>query len=89
MYLIAEVFHNAGDSRRAVDEDEAEAAVGVIHAQAGQDVGARSFADSNDVAHAQIIHHFDQPEGQRSQVRVLETGHSKQSINERPVKLYK
>ena len=52
-YLIFEVLHDARGGGGAVDEHQTHAAVGVAHAEACEDVGSCTLAQTNHQLHLQ------------------------------------
>lgn len=71
-HLIAEVLHHAGNSGRAVDQDETEATLRVIHAKTGQNIGAGPLAHADDVLNAKGVEDLHQTVRDRLHVRELE-----------------
>ena len=73
MNLVSEVFHDSGGGGSAVDEDESQTALRMIHSEAEQDVGSGSFAHADHVRDLQGVDDFHQPVAHRFHARILKT----------------
>ena len=67
--LVSKIFHNSGNGGGAVDEDEAETALRMGHAETSQNVGAGSFTQSDDAVHVQGVDHVNHGVSQGVQTR--------------------
>ena len=71
--LVSEMFHDSGWTGSAVDEDESQAALRMIHPEAEENVGSGALAHANHVGNFQSVDDFHQSVAHRTHARELET----------------
>ena len=59
LHLIAKIFHNAGHGRCAMDQDQSETSLRIIHSKSSQNVSTGSFTQSDNVRNRQSVQYFD------------------------------